>query len=454
MKSLFLKIFLWFWLAMALLTLVVVIITWSTQSEPVVAQWRLVAEESMAIHSQTAADIYSKDGKEALQKYLNRIQQVSKIRAALFDDNADQIAGRITFNQPEKYIRQALNSNKMEVEFSGDSAFVFKRVRTEKGEFVLAAEMARPRLASLVPSPRTRLLRILSVILTAGLVCYALARYLTSPITKLREATKKISKGDLSARVSPMFGKRRDEITDLGKDFDEMATHIQSLIQSQKQLSSDISHELRSPLARLTVALELARSRAGDDAKTALDRIEREAKLLNEMITQLLVISRLENKAVESKRESFDLSEFLKEVTDDANFEAQSKNRSVELIHSERCFVTGKPELLRSAFENVIRNAVRYTKENSTVEVALNVEKDFARISVKDYGEGVPEHLLKELFRPFFRVASARERQTGGVGLGLTIAERAISSHSGNITANNSKDGGLQIEIKLPVNNS
>jgi len=386
-----------------------------------------------------------------LQKYLNRIQQTSKIRTSLFNENGNEIAGQFRFNHSQKLIKQALDSNKMEVEFSGESAFVFKKAKTDKGNFVLAAEMVRPRLALLAPTPRTRLLRILSVILTAGLVCYGLARYLASPIVQLRDATKKISQGDLSSCVSQAFGNRRDEITELGKDFDEMAVRIQSFVQSQKQLSSDISHELRSPLARLIVALELARSRAGNEAKPALDRIGREANLLNEMIGKLLFISKLENNVDESKNEKIDLSELLNEIVEDANFEAQNKNRSVKLIQAEKCFVAGKPELLRSAFENVIRNAVRYTNEKTMVEVTLRVENQNAFIIVKDFGEGVPEHLLSELFRPFFRTASARYRQTGGVGLGLAIAERAVQSHDGTINAFNSKDGGLKVEIKLPL---
>src|SRR6185295_15168872 len=185
-----------------------------------------------------------------------------------------------------------------------------------------------------------------------GLFCYGLARYLTSPVCKLRAATRELARGNLSARVGPSLGRRRDELASLGADFDVMAQKIQSLVDSQRRLLGDISHELRSPLARLNVALELARQRSGTDATSALERIQREAEILNEMIGQLLALTRLESGADEILKTEFDLASLVREVAGDADFEAHSRERSVKCEANESCRVVGNEQLLRRAVEN------------------------------------------------------------------------------------------------------
>jgi two-component system sensor histidine kinase CpxA len=289
------------------------------------------------------------------------------------------------------------------------------------------------------------------MILIGGLFCYWLARYLTSPVAKLRAATRELARGNLSARVVPTLGKRRDELASLAADFDEMAEKIQSLVDSQRRLLGDISHELRSPLARLNVALELARQRSGTEATSALERIQLEAENLNEMIGQLLALTRLESGAEDIRKTEFDLKTLVSEIVKDADFEARARNRKVKLEASDRCSIVGNEQLLRRAVENVVRNAVQYTAEGTEVEVNLAcVEQDAAVITVRDHGAGVPENALAEIFRPFYRVDEARDREAGGVGLGLAIAERAVRLHSGNVAATNAPDGGLLVEITLP----
>ena len=441
---------------MALVASAILITTWTTQTEPIMAQWRIMADETISIYSRTAADIYTRDGQEALKTYLQQMDKVSHIRGGLFDSNGKELAGQITLDKSRELVIRALLTDGMQDVSSGPTALVAKRATSSKGTFVLVAEISRPRLISLLAPSRFRGLRVIAVFLTTGLVCYALARYLTGPIIKLRAATKQFSQGDLTVRVGPAIGNRRDEIADLGKDFDEMAERIESLVQAQRRLTSDISHELRSPLARLSVALELARSRSGPGAQTALDRIELEANRLNEMISQLLRLSRLESETAEDKQELIELDQLIKEVVADADFEARNNNRTVNIAQLQSCIVQGRREFLSSAIENVVRNAVKYTGENTTVKVSLSVEDNSANkqalISVRDYGDGVPEDYLKELFRPFFRVADARDRQTGGVGLGLAITEHVIKSHGGKVTAHNAEDGGLVVEIVLPTN--
>ncbi len=243
---------------------------------------------------------------------------------------------------------------------------------------------------------------------------------------------------------------RRDELAALATDFDQMAEQIESLVNGQRRLLGDISHELRSPLARLNVALELARQRAGEDAATALQRIEREAETLNEMIGQLLALTRLENHTEAVQRTSFDLAQLIREIVDDADYEAKNCNRLVRLESPELCHVLGNEQLLRRAVENVVRNAVQFTADGTEVEVKLACG-DQAVITVRDHGPGVPAEALDKLFRPFYRVDEARDRESGGTGLGLAIAERAVRLHGGTVEAANVVTGGLAVTIILPL---
>jgi len=230
---------------------------------------------------------------------------------------------------------------------------------------------------------------------------------------------------------------------------------LESLFHAQGRLISDISHELRSPLARLSVALGIARQHTPIEATVALDRIEREADRLNQMVERLLTLSRLEAASEPQQQVPVQLGEVLREAAADADFEARSRNCKVDVRQADDCTVSGNRNLLRSAIENVLRNAVQYTAPNTTVEVDLRCLADgpnrTAQIEVRDYGPGVPEDELQNLFRPFYRLDQSRERQTGGAGLGLAIAERAIKLHHGNLEARNVPGGGLLLRITLPA---
>jgi two-component system sensor histidine kinase CpxA len=292
------------------------------------------------------------------------------------------------------------------------------------------------------------------VLLIGGVFCYALARYLTTPLQKLRSTTNELAEGKLGARVATKLANRRDEIGQLGRDFNGMAERLESMVMAQQRLLGDISHELRSPLARLGVALGLARQRSGAEVKGSLDRIERESDNLNEMISQLLTLTRLESGTDGRRRSDVDLAALVRDVAEDADFEARSTNRSVRVTQIDKCSVSGVEELLRSAVENVVRNAVKYTPEGTAVEVSLHKQngsaENFAVISVRDRGLGVPEEALERIFRPFYRTEDARDRQSGGgTGLGLAITERAVRLHGGSVKAVNAPDGGLAVELKL-----
>jgi two-component system sensor histidine kinase CpxA len=269
---------------------------------------------------------------------------------------------------------------------------------------------------------------------------------------KLREATQRFSGGDLATRVAPSLGQKKGELVDLANDFDTMAERIENLLQSQQRLLRDISHELRSPLARLNVALELARQQIGKDI-SPLSRIEKESDRLNTLIGELLTITQLTNQTTIKDKELVDLADLLERIVEDANYECQGSDLKTRLAVSPVTNFYGSYELLYRAIENVIRNAIKYTSEGSVVDIALASQQNgtWAEISVRDHGPGVPESTLSELFRPFYRVCDSRDRSSGGTGVGLAIAEQAIKLHGGKISAKNHKEGGLLFTISLPL---
>jgi two-component system sensor histidine kinase CpxA len=294
-------------------------------------------------------------------------------------------------------------------------------------------------------------LGILIAVLSSGLVCYFLARYLSSPIVRLRKAAQRLAAGDLSARVGGRSSPAGDEISQLVHDFDLMAERIEKLVAAQSRLLKDISHELRSPLARLAVALELARQRSGPDAASALDRISVESSRMNELIGSLTTIARLESGAENARKVPIALEELVQEVARDAAFEAQAKDRQVECEILDELPVEGDPGLLHSAVENVVRNATRYTSEGTTVKIHAERAGNDALVRISDSGPGVPEAELEKIFKPFYRIDDARGRNTGGVGLGLAITDQAVRLHGGSVVASNLPEGGLLIEIRIPL---
>ena len=453
--SLFLKIFLWFWLATALVIGALTFVTWTLQTEPFLNRWRYSVGNSMNIYAETARQIYENEGPRGVEEFFQKLKLSPEIKAVcLVGETAqNQCPGELTNASAQAAVERAFSGRSVEFELLGPQENYAARKFTAAGgaNFVLITRLEAPR----VPAPfgvnwRMRLLRILAVILTAGLLCYALARYLTAPVKKLRNATKKLADGDLSARVA---SKRRDELGKLARDFDEMAERIESLLASQKRLTRDVSHELRSPLARMNVALELARQKSGAEAAPLLERIETESNRLNEMIGQILTLSKLESRAEKIEKREINLAKIVEQTAEDAAFEAAGKGKSVKIARLDECRVVGSENLLRSAVENVVRNGVRYTRDGSAVEISLENGYDRALIKIRDYGAGVPETELEEIFRPFYRVGEARERKTGGIGLGLAITEQAVRAHDGKIVARNAVDGsggGLIVEIEIP----
>jgi two-component system sensor histidine kinase CpxA len=457
MKSLFLRIFLWFWVAMAVvMAMLVVSSPFFTRSRPRLEEslWRAegmaqrrVAEAARSIELGDPIDVGGpRRGRGP----------GSHMRLRVFDTEGLELRGRETTREEREIARRSAAESSDRSERSGGLYLVSRLVVDPEGRrlVVVGAHRRPPRLVDLL-EPRALLPRLAVLVLVVGVLCLVLARHLSSPVASLRRAAATLAEGDLSTRVGPPATRRRDEIGGLARDFDAMANRLENLVESRHRLLRDVSHELRSPLARLEVALELARRRAGDDAGEALDRIARESSRLNAVIGKLLELERLASGYPGPDPGELDLAEILEEITRDARFEAEARGCGVRLRVVARPRVEGVAELLRSAVENVVRNAVAHTRQGSDVEISVAEDPSEAPtsavVTIRDHGPGVSEEELPRLYEPFYRVADARDRQSGGVGLGLAITERAIRLHGGDIDVRNHPDGGLVVTIRIPV---
>jgi two-component system sensor histidine kinase CpxA len=449
-SSLYLKIFIWFWVAMIIIN--VALFAWFAliRPTPTGRSWRDLTQ--VGPNAQKAGEIYEQSGATALSAALHATERSTGVSATFFDANGNELSGRTVHPGAEELIARAAQSREIEFNFQGRDTLVARPIVTPRGQrYTYVAYIPRPPFQ---PIWWGLGLRLLVSLVIGGFFCFWLARYLTTPLLKLRSTTNELAEGNFGARVATKLTKRRDEVGQLGRDFNVMAERLESMVNAQQRLLGDISHELRSPLARLGVALGLARQRSGAEANGALDRIERESDNLNEMISQLLTLTRLESGTDSRMRTEVDLAALVREVADDANFEARSQNRAVQVVSSDHCSINGVEELLRSAVENVVRNAVRYTPEGTAVEVALRKQNgngdNYAVISVRDRGTGVPDEALEKIFRPFYRTEDARDRQSGGgTGLGLAITERAVRMHGGSVEAANAVGGGLAVEMRF-----
>ena len=290
-------------------------------------------------------------------------------------------------------------------------------------------------------------------LLVSTVICFFLTRHLVGPIDRLRQATREMSAGNLSVRMLPRLKGRQDDLALLAADFDTMAERVQSLLESKQRLLRDVSHELRSPLTRLQLALSLARREDGG-VERQLTRIAAEADRLEQLIARILKLVRLERPASTFQGAPVDVGKLLEVIVEDVGIEAEARGCTVSVNTGPGVDagldVAGDPELLRSAFENVIRNAVRYSRSGSAVAVTV-ARREWIEVSVRDHGPGVPEQDLKLIFEPFYRVDAARDRAGGGEGLGLAIAARAVAVHGGSMDAHNAPDGGLEVVMRLPA---
>ena len=283
----------------------------------------------------------------------------------------------------------------------------------------------------------------LVILMTVMILSYSLIRDIASPVRALRQTLYRFGQGDLSVRTA---SKRLDEIGELSRTFDEMADRIQTLLTAERRLLQDISHELRSPLARLSLATGLLET--SDNPRPAIARVKYNIERLTELVGSLLQVTRSEGDPGARNFEQVQLRALVEHVLEACRVEAEARGCSLNLQTSKAPFVVADQELLRRAIENVVRNAIRYAPKGSSVDVHLTCENSTVAITVLDRGPGVPEQELPNIFKPFYRVDDSRDNQTGGVGLGLAIARRAVVVHGGEITAKNANPG-LMVTIKL-----
>ena len=444
MRSLFFKIFAFFWLCTALIVGVFI----ATAQRPTEDQIRSAVHRGLTPAILSNAEIliraYESGGCVALRENQRSVQP-GRMPLDLLDQN-----GNVLCDNRHRRVTIAPLPAPGTVDFRtiDKQRFGISGILPGKSTNYVAVFELRRTEPPLVRGPIVK--RLLLAIIISGLICALLARYLTRPITRLRTAAQRIAMGDLKARAGS-GGVQLDEVGQLVKDFDYMAERLELLIGAQQRLISDVSHELRSPLTRLKLALDLARGESHPNLAPTLDRIEREAERLSSLVGMLLTLSRLEAGESMPQTSIVQLPDLLAEIAADVEIEAQSRGCSIELDRMQECWIEGNQELLRSAFENVVRNAIRYTEPGTAVRISTTCDTNEVQIVVQDHGPGVPDSELDNLFKPFYRVDTSRERRTGGVGLGLAIAERSIKLHNGKISAKNLKQGGFEIEISLPL---
>jgi two-component system sensor histidine kinase CpxA len=459
-RSLFVKILLWFILTVVVAVSGTFYVSGILQRRQQQQQQQPPARLTRRYELQDARDAWLTEGETGLENVLTRVKDVDEVDPHLADASGrDLITGRDWSKEIEAWQPWL---NRPRGPGRGDSPnplFPFFRVdnspRPPQGLSVTQTRSGTKYYFIVVypPNPEAQtmptpwlgvqpetwwMLGIFAVL------CYVLARHVTSPIRNMQKTVERFGEGDFTARVN---SRRGDELGQLGRTFDRMAERIDNLLKSQRRLLQDISHELRSPLARLGVAVELARGGANLDS--SLNRIEREGTRLNTLVGELIQVTRGEGDPQGLATERLRLDELVATIVDDARIEAEKRHVILNASLSD-VTMDGNPELLRRAIENLVRNAIRYSPEETTVDISLSKVGSVYRVSVRDHGTGVPEESLPSIFDPFYRVEKDRGRTSGGVGLGLAIAKRAVELHHGTMRAQNVKPG-LRVEIDLPV---
>ncbi len=454
MHSLFWRIFRSFWLAIALIligTVTVVDVAIQHRSEtPWEQRGQLFGE---------AATAFEEDGAQGLAEWLDGLAPGPLFdRTYIVGPNGRDLLGRPL---PRYIIRPLMGRTKTGAPTvrSGaispiGGALVLLSPDGSTYHVVVGPLHEHPPLFGELELPGVAAATLAIALVVSTLVCFFLTRHVVGPIDRLREATRKLAAGDLTVRMRPGAAGSQDDLARLAADFDTMAERLQSLLEAKQQLLRDVSHELRSPLTRLQLALSLARREQGGNIERHLERIANEADRLEHLIARTLKLVRLERPANGVDAAPVDIGQLLKSIADDVAIEADARDCRLTLTADSGLEVRGDAEFLRSAFENVIRNAVRYGASGKEVAVSARrcpvSDGKEIEVTVRDRGPGVPAKDLELIFEPFYRVDAARDRAGGGDGLGLAIAARAIERHGGTIIARLAAGGGLEVAMRLP----
>jgi two-component system sensor histidine kinase CpxA len=431
MRSIFVKILLWFCITLAVCIAGVGFTNqWRFRLEPGRSNF---FSKSLSLQVSEARTAYESGGKTALANYLLRLKSFFPGERALVDQRGiDLLTGQnrsADLKRMGPHWSPSDNDNRMTLAWP-----------SADGRYKMIIDAPAP------VGPWNSLPAYLWIGLAAVIFCYILAVQFARPLRTLEQTVEKFGSGALEIRAT---AKRKDEFGKLARAFNVMADRIETLLKSERRLLQDVSHELRSPLARLEFAVELART--SPDQGRSLDRIKKEIDRLSTLVSELLQVTRAENDPDSRNLVALDLREVVKAVRDDSMVEADARHVKLEISGEPKSLeIMGDRELLRRAIENIVRNAIRYAPEQSSVNIQLSRSEDQAFIVVRDFGPGVPAESVPHLFKPFFRAESDRNRSSGGVGLGLSIAERAVAAHEGKIRAINANPG-LSVEITLPA---
>ena len=442
-QSLYAKIFLWF-CATVVVTLIVTLASAALLgSQPFGRRWMALTQD---LYAHTAVDFYVSGGDAALERYLDTLTRSSTVRGQLLDEADRDVLGHAALPDAAAVLAQAKRT--------GQSSMRLGRVWSAASPVSYAGKrytfvMVVHPSAGLFDGTfaRSILLRVALGTLLVALCCLLLARHITRPILVLERTATALATGSLTVRALPQIAGRKDELARMASAFDHMAERIQTLIQTQKEMLGHISHELRSPLTRIGVSLELLRR--GDHE--SLEQIQTELDRVNQMIGEILELTRMDLKqGVPVVSERVDLREMLKGIGKDATFEARERGQLIECDLNVDCIVMGDRARLRSCCENIVRNALLYTTAGTVIRIVLRHEAERAEILIEDDGDGVPDEALPKLFEMFYRVAPLSERNPAGTGFGLAIAQKIVTMHGGTISAAHVTPHGLTVRIMLP----
>jgi signal transduction histidine kinase len=431
-RSIYVRMLLWSFVTLVLALVAFYGISMLVSSR---AAANLTVFEDLSWEVEQARQTYEIGGVPELARYMAQVQKTAVGRRYFTDSQGiDLVTGedrsaalalaRLPEGAPGKHTRRA----------------PFLVTTTNDGLYCWIVELIQP-----VPAISDYIPYYLLVLAAVGFLSWLLAMRIASPVRILARTVDRFGEGDLSARANFT---RRDEIGELARAFDRMAERTGTLLTAERRLLQDVSHEIRTPLARLNFAVELIRT--ADDRDAAVARVKKEIQRLGNLVGTLVEVTRAESDPQAVMLEEVRLDSLLSEVVDDCQMEADRQGCSIALCADLPVVTLGNQELLRRAFENVLRNAVRYAPQGSTVEMQLDVSAGKAAVTVRDYGPGVPAEDLPKIFTPFFRVDRSRDTATGGIGLGLAIASRAVELHHGTTRAENAEPG-LRIRIELDL---
>jgi signal transduction histidine kinase len=427
MKSLYVSIVLAMVAILALSIVVFLAISKSMED----SYFNPVFDDMDEVQVQEAAEILRTSGPDAVAAYMRRLNSVFGGTHHLLDANGVDVLNGKNLSE--------LLPKAPQTKWRGD----------RNGQHVIAHQSSDGRYWFVVVGPvvpkNAPLYRYYLLVVGASiLLCWLAAAYVVSPLRRIAAGIRRFGEGDLSLRLQVQ---RSDEIGTLARAFNSMAERIQTLFLSEQRLLADVSHELRSPLARLHFSIKLARTAA--DRDVALDRVKRDVDRLSTLVTSLVEMARAEGGPASYGLEDVNVNDLLAETIRDCSVEIEARGGRIDLSSQPGVKVVGNPELLRRAVENVLRNAIRHSPQNSVIDVDLGLRRQTVTIAIRDYGPGIPEEFLERIFDSFFRTQEARDSDSGGVGLGLSIAKRAVQIHRGVIRAQNAKPG-LRVEIELP----